>query len=131
MDASSTLLKVNKLTLTPLGRNFPKKIKPRSNIKKMDRLLANSHLQAESVEFYKVMNSYLITENTQPWIHIDWSCLCAVTKMYFLRATLSMQGRSIVIYEECHPKEKEIIMALIRHIETCSAITSTKSKCSQ
>jgi hypothetical protein len=106
-DAVTTLIKINKLTLTALGRHFPKKIKVRSKIKKMDRLISNSHIQEEAVEFYKVMNRYLIRENGQPWIHVDWSCLCSVTKMYLLRATLSMQGRSIIIYEECHPKKKE------------------------
>lgn len=107
MDAASTLIKVNKLTLTSLGRNFPKKIKPRNKIKKMDRLLGNPHLQKESSAIYKAMNSYLIADNSQPWIHVDWSCVCATTNMYFLRASLSLQGRSIVIYEECHPKSGE------------------------
>lgn len=107
IDASSTVIKTSQLTLTALGRNFPRKTKTRSNIKKMDRLLGNVHLQREAIEVYKVMNSYLIREHSQPWIHIDWSCLCSLTKMYLLRATLTMQGRSIVIYEECHPKQKE------------------------
>lgn len=107
IDAASTLIRVSKLSLTSIGRHFPKKLKARSKIKKMDRLLGNSHLQKEADEFYKVMNSYLIREGSQPWIHIDWSCLCSTTKMYLLRATLSMKGRSIVIYEECHPKKKE------------------------
>lgn len=107
MDAAITLLKVNRLTLTALGRNFSNHSKVRSNIKKVDRLLGNSHLHSESVEFYQVMNNHLIKDNTRPQIHVDWSCLCSLTKLYLLRATLSMQGRSIVIYEECHPKKKE------------------------
>lgn len=107
IQAASTVIKVNKLTLTSLGRNFPKKIKPRSKIKKIDRLLGNPHLHRESNAIYKTMNNYLIRENTQPWIHVDWSCVSATTNMYFLRASLSLQGRSIVIYEECHPKSGE------------------------
>lgn len=107
IQAASTVIKVNKLTLTSLGRNFPEKIKTRNKIKKIDRLLGNAHLQKEASAIYKVMNSYLIAENSQPWIHVDWSCICATTNMYFLRASLSLQGRSIVIYEECHPKSGE------------------------
>lgn len=107
IDASSTLIRVNKLTSTALGRNLSKKNKTRSNIKKMCRLIGNGHLQEEAVEFYRLMNNYLIVNNKSPWIHIDWSCICSRTKMYLLRATLSMSGRSIVIYEECHPKKKE------------------------
>ena len=107
MKVTETLIKVNKLTLTALGRNLSNKIKTRSNIKMVDRLLGNSHLHDESLLYYHVMNSYLVTENSQPWLHIDWSCICSITKLYLLRASLSMSGRSIVIYEECHPKKKE------------------------
>ncbi len=122
MEAAATLIKVNKLSLTALGRHLPGKVKTRSNIKKMDRLLGNPHLLSETVEFYKVMNHFVIKEGTQPWIHIDWSCLCALTNVYLLRATLSMQGRSLVIYEECHPKKKENNHAthktFLKHLKT-------------
>ena len=107
MSASEALVNVNKLTLTALGRALPKTIQPRSNVKKMDRLLANPMLQRETVLFYKAMNANLIAENSCPWIYIDWSCICSITNLYLLRATLSMPGRSIVIYEECHTKENE------------------------
>ncbi|KTD76104.1 transposase, partial [Legionella waltersii] len=29
------------------------------------------------------------------------------TNLYLLRASISVKGRSIVLYEECHPKKKE------------------------
>jgi len=53
------------------------------------------------------MKHYLVGGADKPLIHIDWCCLCATTGMYLLQASMSMQGRSIVIYEECHPKAKE------------------------
>jgi len=107
MKASETLVKANKLTLTALGRNLFGKAKTRSNIKKIDRLLGNPHLQLDRIAFYKQMGLHLITENSSPWIHIDWSCICSVTNLYLLRASLSMPGRSIVIYEASYPKKKE------------------------
>lgn len=105
--ASEALIRANKLTLTSLGRNLSNQNKTRSNIKKMDRLLGNSLLANETHHFYKVMASNLIKEGTHPWLHIDWSCICSITNLYLLRASLSMPGRSIVIYEECHPKKNE------------------------
>ncbi len=48
MDASETLIRVNKLSLTALGRNLSNQSKTRSHIKKIDRLLNNPHLQEES-----------------------------------------------------------------------------------
>lgn len=107
IKASETLIRVNKLSLTALGRNLSEQNKPRSNIKKMDRLLGNKHLQNQSILFYKIMAASLINEGTCPWLHIDWSCICSITGIYLLRASLSMPGRSIVIYEECHTKSNE------------------------
>lgn len=105
--ASQSLIKCHKLSLTALGRNILGKPKTRSNIKKVDRLLGNSHMHSEVILIYKTMSNMLITENTQPWIHVDWSCLSSKTMLYVLRASLSMQGRSIVLYEEVHPKKNE------------------------
>lgn len=107
LNASETVVRVNKLSLTAIGRNLSNQSKTRSNIKKIDRLLSNQHLQEEYFSFYKVMASSLINEGSHPKIHIDWSCICSLTKLYVLRASLSMPGRSIVIYEECHPKTNE------------------------
>ena len=105
--ASSALIHCNKLTLTAIGRNLSNKANTRSNIKKMDRLLSNQNLQKEISKFYKLMGARLITKNSHPWIHIDWSCICALTQQYVLRASISMSGRSVVIYEEAHPKSNE------------------------
>lgn len=107
MTASETAMKTNKLYLTGLGRELSNKNKTSSNIQKMDRLLSNEILHSEQIYVYKTMNSYLIREGSTPWLHIDWSCINPVTNLYLLRASLSMQGRSIVIHEECHPKKKE------------------------
>jgi hypothetical protein len=53
------------------------------------------------------MASNLINPGSRPWLHLDWSCICSLTDLYLLRASLSMPGRAIVIYEECHPKKNE------------------------
>jgi hypothetical protein len=97
----------NQLFLTSLGRALSNPNKESSNIQKVDRLLGNGHLQAERSLFYRIMISNLIQENTTPWIHIDWTCINPVTNLYALRASMSMPGRSIVIYEESYPKKKE------------------------
>lgn len=107
MTSCEAALNENKLNLTSLGRGISNQNKESSNIQRIDRLLGNGHLQAERHSFYKVMLSYVIKENIQPWIHVDWTCLNSSTNLYALRASLSMKGRSIVIYEECHPKKNE------------------------
>lgn len=107
MGACVTASTGNKLFLTGLGRNAVSKTKTSSNIEKVNRLLGNRHLYHERSSFYATMASQLIPRWMSPWIHIDWSCINSTTNLYLLRASLSVRGRSIVLYEECHPKKKE------------------------
>jgi len=97
----------NTLFLTGLGRGIISQTKTSSNIEKVNRLLGNKHLHLERATFYEAMAPRLIPERMSPWIHIDWSCINPTTNLYLLRASLSVKGRSIVLYEECHPKKKE------------------------
>lgn len=107
MGVCATAACDNKLYLTGLGRSISNTNKESSNIQKVDRLLGNRHLHEERESFYKVMLSYVLQNNSSPWIHIDWTCINSTTHLYALRASLSMKGRSIVLYEESHPKKKE------------------------
>tara|TARA_B110001454_G_C12680735_1_gene417934 strand:- start:66 stop:1316 length:1251 start_codon:yes stop_codon:yes gene_type:complete len=107
MSACAAATTSNTLCLTGLGRNLSTPTKTSSNIEKMNRLLGNQHLQSERGFFYESMASQLISSKMSPWIHIDWSCINPTTNLYLLRASLSVKGRSIVLYEECHPKKKE------------------------
>lgn len=107
MSSCITASTSNKLFLTGLARNAVSKTKTSSNIEKVNRLLGNKHLYHERLSFYAAMSGQLIPRWMSPWIHIDWSCINSTTNLYLLRASLSVKGRSIVIYEECHPKKKE------------------------
>ena len=107
MSICTTAATSNKLCLTGLGRNISSATKTSSNIEKVNRLLGNKHLHLELGSFYHSMGSRLIPKWMSPWIHVDWSCINPTTNLYLLRASLSVKGRSIVLYEECHPKKKE------------------------
>jgi len=107
MSTCMTASTGNKLFLTGLGRNAVSETKTSSNIEKVNRLLGNEHLYCERTHFYAAMAAQLIPRWMSPWIHIDWSCINSTTNLYLLRASISVKGRSIVLYEECHPKKKE------------------------
>lgn len=107
MSTCITASTSNTLFLTGLGRRALSATKTSSNIEKVNRLLGNKHLHLERMAFYASMSSQLIPRWMSPWIHIDWSCINSTTNLYLLRASLSVKGRSIVVYEECHPKKKE------------------------
>lgn len=107
MKVSEVAVTNNKLYLAGLGRSLINENKECSNIQKVDRLLGNGHLQAERISFYKVMLSQVVKGQSSIWIHIDWTCINSVTNLYVLRASISMPGRSMTLYEECHSKKKE------------------------
>jgi hypothetical protein len=107
MDVCEVAVTNNQLYLTGLGRALSNQYKECSNIQKVDRLLGNGHLHAERNYFYQIMIGQLVKSQSQIWIHIDWTCINSVTNLYALRASLSMPGRSIVLYEECHAKSRE------------------------
>lgn len=107
MEVSEIAITNNQLYMTGLGRAFINDNKECSNIQKVDRLLGNGRLQAERNYFYEVMISHVVKNQSQIWIHIDWTCINAVTNLYALRASISMPGRSMVLYEECHSKKRE------------------------
>jgi hypothetical protein len=107
MNACNTAANNNTLFLTGLGRKDSSNTKTSSNIEKANRLLGNKHLHLERYAFYLIMASRLIPKWMNPWIHVDWSCINATTNLYLLRASISVSGRSIVLWEECHPKKKE------------------------
>lgn len=129
MIACEAALMENKVHLTGLGRAILNTNKESSNIQKVDRLLGNGLLQAERDLFYGMMLFYVIQEGSQPWILVDWTCLNSTTNLYALRASVSMKGRSIVIYEECHPKKYEnnhaVHKAFLNRLKTLIPSSST------
>jgi Transposase DDE domain len=129
MIACEAALIENKVYLTGLGRAILNTNKESSNIQKVDRLLGNGLLQAERDLFYTIMLSYVIQEDSHPWILVDWTCLNSTTNLYALRASVSMKGRSIVIYEECHPKKYEnnhaVHKAFLNRLKTLMPSSST------
>lgn len=104
--AVESALEGSSLTLTNLGRHLKAGLSARSSIKKMDRLLGNRHLHREAFSIYRYLSSQVLSCQSRPWIYIDWSCICSLTGLYVLRATLSLSGRGFVLYEECHPVSK-------------------------
>lgn len=103
IDAVEALLIGKKLSLTLLGRNLLSKSKERHCIRRIDRLLGNSHLQSEVPHFYRALNELLIPFK-RPIICVDWSCINKRKDWHLLRATLAIKGRGMVVYQEVHPK---------------------------
>lgn len=104
ITAVDAATRYQKVTLTGLGRTLPSLAKTKHTIKRMDRLLGNSHLHQERTDIYEVMARHILQTRNEPVILIDWSQVNEEAGFHILRASLALHGRAMTVYEEIHPK---------------------------
>jgi len=75
-------------------------------IKRIDRLFGNPRLHQKRVAYYQMMVNILIGNNPRPVILIDWSGLARCGEYHFLRASVPVGGRALVIWESTY-REKD------------------------
>jgi hypothetical protein len=90
------------LTVTHLGRSMRSAAKEKHCIKRADRLLSNHRLHAEREALYGAMCRSLLGSMGRAMVLVDWSDLDQNRRHFLLRASLSMPGRSLTLYEEVH-----------------------------
>jgi hypothetical protein len=93
------LLLGNRLTLTELGRNIDSQCRTKHSIKRMDRLLGNSHLHDERLAVYRWYARQIISSNPMPIVLVDWADVREHQRLMVLRASVALRGRSITLYE--------------------------------
>jgi hypothetical protein len=103
--ATHALIVGQRLSLTQLGRRLFSKAFPKHNIKRIDRLLSNTHLHQERSAVYQFLCHELLNGHAQPLIVVDWSDLTSERDYHFLRASIPVGGRALTIYEEVHPQK--------------------------
>ncbi len=94
------------LSITTLGRAVSGDSFIKHKIKRMDRLIGNTHLSEERLSIYTTMASWLLKSLPLPTILVDWSPLPDDQSQQLLSASLPVGGRSITLYEEVHPGRK-------------------------
>lgn len=99
MVATSALLEGDALSLTALGRSINGAASAKHSIKRIDRLLGNSHLHRERLALYRWHARNLCGLNPMPVILIDWSDVREQLRHMTLRAAIVLKGRSITLYE--------------------------------
>ncbi|MDF2180428.1 IS4 family transposase [Aliiglaciecola sp. CAU 1673] len=99
MLATASLLGGNQLSLTQLGRNITGPVSAKHNIKRMDRLLGNVGLHQQRSEIYRWHARLLCGANPMPIILVDWSDVREQLRLMTLRASVSVRGRSVILYE--------------------------------
>jgi len=92
------------LSLSRLALGAQRQTALRHRIKCVDRLLGNRRLDAERIELYRALAHQWLTGLPQLLIVVDWSSLTADMQWHWLRASVVVEGRSITLYEEVHPR---------------------------
>lgn len=100
------------LTLLRLSRQVRSTTALRHRIKQCDRLLSNGHLESERPEIYRALARRLLHEHRRVAIIVDWSDLLKDVSQHVLRATVVLEGRSFVIYEEIHDSDSYNVAAV-------------------
>lgn len=93
------------LSLTSMGRKTGalNRCSEKHAIKRVDRLLKNQKLHDVRPKYYEMIASYFASIK-HPLIHVDWSTVYNYD-FVMLRASVSVDGRAITIYEEVHKEE--------------------------
>jgi len=95
-------------SVTGIGRAIESSAKEKHCIKRSDRLLSNPNLFSEHRNVYHTITQLVIGSIRRPLILIDWSDLDGKKEHFLLCASLALEGRSIILYEEVHTiKTKE------------------------
>jgi hypothetical protein len=93
-----------RLSLSRLALGARRPTSLRHRIKCVDRLLGNHRLDAERLELYRALAHRWLAGLPHLLIAVDWSSLSADMQWHWLRASVVVEGRSITLYEEVHPR---------------------------
>lgn len=120
--AARTVSVHQKTSLSAIGRRLLSAVKTKHCIKRVDRLLANTHLHGERPAVYSAICSLMLSEQINPVILIDWSQINEEAGFHILRASLAVEGRSLTLYEEVYPKSKshnrQVHIHFLQHLKT-------------
>lgn len=100
-------LQGGRLTLSALGRSLNGGCAVRHRIKRVDRLLGNTHLHQDRLLFYRCLCDLLLAGRPEPILIVDWSDLRPDRRLQVLRASVWVHGFALTIYEEVHPLRRQ------------------------
>jgi hypothetical protein len=105
-DAALAAVSGKPLALTALALGAPRPISVRHRVKCIDRLLGNPRLEICRHALYAAIARQWLGGLPQLLIVVDWSSLTADLQWHWLRASVVVEGRSVTLYEEVHPRQR-------------------------
>ena len=134
LRATAALLCGGRTSLSAIALHLCHDIAFKHRLKSVDRLLGNPALHRARGDLYRRLAQQWLKDVT-PWlVVVDWSDLTLDQRWQLLRASVVVEGRSITLYEEVHPRKKlgnpRVHRAFLRHLKSivpngCRAIVMT------
>ena len=93
------------LTMTEIARHWVGAQRVAAPLKAIDRLLSSARVAQYRTLLYGGLTRWLVRQN-RPLIVVDWSDLKADGRFRLLRAGLAVEGRTLTLYEEVHPRAR-------------------------
>jgi hypothetical protein len=95
-----------RLSLSQLARSVDSQTAMRHRIKRIDRLLGSEALHGERATIYHEVAAQWLAGIDHLLVVVDWSDATTDQQWHLLRASVSVEGRSMTLYEEVHPQCK-------------------------
>lgn len=105
--ATLSAVKAQQVTVTGLGRGIKNHVHTKHNVKRMDRLIGNTHINDERIVSYQQLASKLLKGVKHPVILVDASYLNERQDWMTLRAAIVLGGRALPIYDEVHAQSED------------------------
>ena len=102
LGSVASLIEGRRLVLMDLARSWSGYARVAAPLKRVDRLLSNTHLAKERESIYAAMGRWCLCQR-QPVIIVDWSPVGRRGKHYLLRAALAVGGRALTLWERVTP----------------------------
>lgn len=99
-------LRGGRLSLSQLARSVESATAMRHRVKRIDRLLGNASLHGARADIYREVAAQWLAGIDQVLAVVDWSDATTDQRWHLLRASVSVEGRSVTLYEEIHPQRK-------------------------
>lgn len=101
-EAVATLIRCRELSIFGIARSLPRIAKVKHLIKCIDRLFGNKTLHDKRYQLYQAMINSVLRGNARPIIVVDWSGLTRCGAYHFLRAALTVRGRTLTLHEKSY-----------------------------
>lgn len=102
-ESAEALIRCKRLSIVSIGRSLNRPALVKHNIKCIDRLFGNKTLHSHHVTYYREFTHILLKNNLNPLIVVDWSGLTKCGAYHFLRAAVTVNGRTLTLYDRAYP----------------------------